>query len=76
MGTLVRFPLGGGANALRLDRFVTSTGLPLDVLSLDHRHGTAIVWRMGDDGTLDETLSPWRACGARVVDSRDRRGAA
>lgn len=53
MGTLVRFPLGGGANVLRLDRFVTSTGLP-----------------------LDETLSAWRACGARVVDSRDRRGAA
>lgn len=76
MGTLVRFPLGGGANVLRLDRFLTSAGLPIDVLSLAHRHGAAIVWRTGDDGTLDATLSAWRACGARVVDSRARRGAA
>lgn len=69
MGDLFRFPLGGGANVLRVDRFRTSTGLPHDVLSLDHRHGSAVVWKTGDDGTIDDAISVWRACGARLFGS-------
>ncbi len=75
MGDLLRFPIGGGANLVRAECFRTECGEPFEILSLDHRHGVAIVWRTGDDGTLDETLSAWRACGARVADSRTRRGA-
>mgnify|MGYP000857337828 CR=1 FL=1 len=76
MGDAIRLSLGGGAHTIHVERLRTATGLPIDALTLSHRHGAAIVWRSGDEGTIDHTLAVWRSCGARVVDLRNERGAA
>lgn len=47
MGDLLHFPIGGGANLIRAYWFRTECGEPVEILSLTHRHGAAIVWRTG-----------------------------
>lgn len=76
MGDILRYPLGGGANTIRVEHLHTAIGLPIDVLTLACRSGAAIVWRSGDEGTIDQALAVWRSCGVRVVDLRNERGAA
>lgn len=70
MGDLFHFPIGRRSNVIFAERFLTKSGEPVEILTLAHRGGESIVWQTGDDGTLDEAIVTWRACGARLLDRR------
>ena len=57
MGEILRFPIGGGANILRAECFRTKSGEPVEILSLTHRGGEAVVWQTGDEGTIGDAIA-------------------
>ena len=66
MGEIIRFPIGGGANVIRAECFRTTSGDPVEILSLVRRGREAVVWQTGDEGTIADAIAAWRACGARL----------
>ncbi|NLH80107.1 MAG: hypothetical protein GX458_04580 [Phyllobacteriaceae bacterium] len=66
MGDLFHFPMGGRSNVIRVHRYTTTAGKPLEVVTLSHRRGECVVWQTGDEGALEQVLAVWQSCGVRL----------